>query len=117
MGRRVLVTGSRQWTDWSRVVEQLFRMRPGDVLVHGACPKGADRIADRIGNELPGITVERHPADWSRHGRSAGPIRNNLMVSLGADVCFAFPLPGGSGTQHCISSARKAGIPTHVITS
>lgn len=41
-------------------------------------------------------------------------IRNQEMVDLGADLCIAYPLPEGSGTQDCIRRAVKAKIPTLV---
>jgi hypothetical protein len=36
------------------------------------------------------------------------------MVGLGADLCLAFPLPGSTGTPHCVGLARAAGIPVRV---
>jgi hypothetical protein len=35
------------------------------------------------------------------------------MVSLGADVCLAFPLGASPGTRGCMNIAERAGI--HVI--
>ena len=85
------------------------------IVVHGACPSGADHFAHRWATLVqfkPWITVtaEPHPADWEhcrdtcrhtprdRNGRNycpaSGPYRNQDMVDLGADVCLAFPLEG-----------------------
>jgi hypothetical protein len=33
------------------------------------------------------------------------------MVSLGADICLAFPQPGSKGTWDCARKAADAGIP------
>ena len=67
---RILVTGSRSWTDAERIAFELghaigsLGCQPEDVtLVHGAALSGADAIADRIGRKL-GCVVEKHPADW-----------------------------------------------------
>lgn len=113
---RILVTGSRTWTDRDAVLTALSEawdhlgQSPDTVLVHGACPTGADTIADELWKIL-GYAVEPHPADWSRYGRAAGPKRNQEMVDAGADVCLAFLVPGSRGTADCARRAEKAGIP------
>lgn len=113
MNTRVLVTGSRRWTDIRRMRAMLAVTRelyPGAVLVHGDC-KGADRIAAGIWRSWR-LPVEPHPADWHRHGHAAGPIRNRHMVRLGADLCVAFLRPDSRGTVHCAALAEHAGIRT-----
>ena len=108
---RILVTGSREWTD-EAVIRRALRQYwlPGAVLVSGGCPCGADAIAERIWTSGR-CAVERHPADWARHGRGAGFRRNAEMVALGADMCLAFILDRSAGATHCADLARHAGIP------
>ncbi len=127
---RVLVTGSRDWTDRNVIAQALLDARdkppagatPGRmVLVSGACPTGADRLAEQLADRWD-WQVERHPADWASHGKAAGFRRNEHMVALGADVCLAFlgpcssascrePRPHGShGTKHCAGKAADAGV-------
>jgi hypothetical protein len=129
---RILITGSRQWTDVPRLrgilIQELAKAIQTDdpwiTFVHGACPSGADRIASEFinrinmsGTDYP--SEEPHPADWDRFGKSAGFRRNAEMVSLGADLCIAFIVPGRSrGTENTVKLARAAGIPvTEVIAS
>lgn len=130
---RILITGSRSWDDGvliataiEQCIEDLAPARP--VLVSGACPDGADAIAEYVAAEVFGLEVERHPADWQAHGRSAGFRRNAEMVDLGADVCLAFisycnsprcDKPGlhpSHGASHTADLAERAGIPTHRFT-
>jgi hypothetical protein len=96
------------------IFEQRMRAEIGEavVVVHGHCPTGADHWADLWASETldPEVSVERHPADWSR-GKRGGPERNARMVAAGADVCLAFPLPGSRGTVDCMRKAQAAGIP------
>lgn len=112
--RRILVTGSRNWQDYE-IVRGAIAGAAGSLpatVVHGAA-KGADACAARAAREL-GLAVDAHPADWARHGRRAGPIRNTVMVALGADVCLAFPGPDSIGTWDCIRKAVSAHIPVRI---
>lgn len=123
---RILITGSRDWEDHATIANAILAAveagRP-NVIVHGGCPTGADRLASEIA-EACNLPVETHVADWRKYGRSAGPIRNRHMVSLGADVCLAFigpctavrcktTLPHPShGASSTAKMAEAAGIPT-----
>ena len=130
---RVIVTGSRSWTDSAAVRTALDKLGWEHdwqlTVVHGACPTGADAIAAAWCREVAdkGVIEETHPAtaeDWSRQGAAAGPTRNTRMVALGADVCLAFIAPcgtpschpprlhGSHGATHCAARAEAAGIPT-----
>ena len=111
--RRVLITGSRDWQDVDAVATAMLQVHkdhgPRPTLVSGACPSGADKIAEGIAEWL-GWPVERHPADWEQHGRSAGLRRNAEMVALGADLCLAFIRNNSKGASHTACLAQYAGI-------
>lgn len=127
---RILITGSRDWDDYHRIgseivraMEELAPIQPGQydrndgdwTIVHGACPRGADYLADQwaLGANY---NIERHPADWNKYGKAAGFRRNAEMVSLGADVCLAFIRNKSKGASHTADLAEKAGISTRRIT-
>lgn len=117
---RILITGSRDWACHA-VAEQviarlLSRYGPNLILIHGACPTGVDAAFDEASRDQ-GIAVERHPADWDKFGRGAGPKRNEHMVGLGADLCIAVSrdLRASKGTAGCVRLALAAGIPVWLI--
>lgn len=119
---RILVTGSRTWTDYVTLADALLNAYFATTctapvtLVHGGCPRGADEMAHRWADEIREsgwrLDEERHPADWERHGKSAGFRRNAEMVTAGADLCLAFIRDGSRGASHTADLAEKAGIET-----
>ena len=76
-----------------------------DELVHGGC-KGVDLQARDIAEEQ-GFPTREFKADWSKHGRAAGPIRNREMAEY-ADAVLLFP--GGRGPDSMYDEAVIAGI-------
>jgi hypothetical protein len=88
----------------------------GVLLVHGACPRGADAIAAAYAARTSGYRTEAHLADWTRYGRAAGYRRNAEMIALGADGCAAFIRDASPGSTHAVRQARAAGIPVWLHT-
>jgi predicted polyphosphate/ATP-dependent NAD kinase len=106
----VIVCGGRDYAEQSVIRERLTALRveyPSAVVIHGGAP-GADSLAGHIAGRL-GLEVEVHPANWAKHGRAAGPIRNREMLDSGADLVIAFP--GGIGTANMITQASLMGVP------
>lgn len=106
---RVIVCGSRAWTNREQIAERLSELPGTSTIVHGAA-KGADRIAAQEGQKL-GLLIEEHPADWQTHGKRAGVIRNEEMAKLGADLCLAFWDGRSRGTSDMVDRAERHGIP------
>jgi hypothetical protein len=110
--RRILVCGSRNWTDKARIRRVLLEyMPPADcdepVVIHGNA-RGADKLAGDIAMRM-GFWVESHPANWTKHGKKAGPIRNRQMMDRRPDLVIAFG--EGRGTQDTVDEAKRRGIP------
>lgn len=75
-----------------------------EVITGGATGADHDGEMWAIGRDIPTIRVA---ADWSKHGKAAGPIRNRQMAYR-ADAVVLFP--GGRGTESMAKEARDAGI-------
>ena len=108
---RILICGGRDPSNevcdavWNWVMENC---KEGDVVIHGAAP-GVDDQAMIAAQTLPGVKHLPFQADWNRHGRAAGPIRNQRMIVEGKpDIVVAFP--GGLGTANMVKQARQYGI-------
>lgn len=122
---RLLVTGSRTWDDADyirSVLDGLLARHDAMLLCHGACPTGADAIADQWARERHAehhaVFVVRFPADWDGLGRAAGLARNAAMVKVvaryGNRLCHAFIRDNSRGASHCAKHAHRAGIPVTV---
>lgn len=110
--KRVLVCGGRDYSDYNIMATYLEKyLTSTDILIHGNA-NGADVLSERVRIDLYGeeeTKVVRFPADWSKYGKRAGPIRNQQMLDEGKpDLVLAFP--GGSGTLDMVTKARKAGV-------
>lgn len=122
---KVLVCGSRDWTDEQPIRLVLGGLRDVElgcrpIVIHGAA-RGADTTANKVAANL-GCEVWGYPADWDAHGKAAGPIRNKLMLDEGKpNLVVAFKdgfdstLSKG-GTEHMVKIAKAAGIPTYVVS-
>lgn len=116
---RILITGSRRWTDRTAIRDALintlatYTTLGSPVLIHGGA-QGADAIADSIWHSWRHRhNIRLAPAEVHQIDDHAGPKqRNQHMVDLGATVCLAFALAWASGTGHCARAARRAGITT-----
>jgi hypothetical protein len=120
----VIITGSRDLTNHQKFSkEQLAQFRafvfntldgnhglsPITLLVQGGA-EGADLLAAQWAhqNNIPCETVF---AEWSLHGKSAGPKRNRKMLLAYPDArVIAFPLGESRGTRGCMKLAEGFGM-------
>lgn len=120
---KVLVTGSRDWSDIDAVIRELSKFPVGTIVIHGAC-SGADTIAGDVAEAL-GFEVRAYPADWDRYGRAAGPIRNRHVLCVehrreepvGLVLAFHADLEHSKGTKDMVGIVREANIECRVIVS
>lgn len=119
MSDRVLVTGSRDYTNRPKVYRVLrnYHARHGISLIIEGGARGADRFAHDWAIEN-GVPVATFPADWARYGRAAGPVRNKEMLEIGQpDIVFAFPLGelrNTKGTKNMVELAQRARVKVEV---
>jgi len=116
---RVLCCGDRNWTNSNLILDVLLEYKdiPDMVVIHGGA-SGADFLAGEAAKML-GFKVEVYPADWNKHGRVAGPIRNQKMLDTKPDHVIAFHdnIAISKGTGHMISITKKAEISFEVKTN
>lgn len=108
---RTLVCGGRDYRCRATVFAVLDRLASDSpwplVIIHGAA-RGADTLAAQWA-KARGCEAVAFPADWERHGKAAGYLRNQQMLEEGKpDMVVAFA--GGRGTAHMVRMARAASV-------
>ncbi len=110
-GTRILFTGGADVDDHRAIWDALDRARdrhPDMILLHGATPTGAERIA-ACWAETRKVTQVAFRPDWSRHGKSAPFKRNDRMLEALPVGVIIFP---GTGIQDNLADkAAKIGLP------
>lgn len=102
----LVFTGGRDYTD-EKTIARIFNYFRPDIVHIGDCPTGLDNLVKNH-CEFYGIKYFKYCANWNKHGKAAGPIRNKEMLVVAAcDLLIAFP--GGRGTTNCIKEAKKLG--------
>lgn len=83
--RRLAIVGSRDFTDYEKfckmvafVDKEYGILKDVDEIVSGH-GDGTDLMAERFADEK-GYKKVIYPPNWSKYGKKAGPIRNNLIV-------------------------------------
>ena len=81
------------------------------TVISGHC-RGADQLGERYAKES-GTLLKVFPAEWTKYGKAAGPIRNSEMVSylssFSKRVVVAFKNERTKGTADTVEKARRLG--------
>lgn len=104
---KVIITGSRDFDEYNELCkfcDHVLQNQKEIEIVSGTA-KGADQLGERYAKER-GYSVKQFPADWDKHKRSAGYIRNEEMAKY-SDALIAFWNGNSKGTEHMINLAKK----------
>lgn len=115
---KLIAAGGRDFVNTNRMIEELQKLvNSGNIpecpeLVCGMA-RGADMLAYSLwaNNKMP---IHNFPANWDKHGKSAGYKRNQEMGEfVDAAVCF---WDGNSkGTKHMIGIMNRLNKPVYVV--
>lgn len=115
---KLIVAGGRDFTDTNRMIAELQKLvESGEItdspeLVCGMA-RGADMLAYSLwaNNRMP---IHNFPANWNKHGKSAGYKRNQEMGEF-ADAAVCFWDGNSKGTKHMIDIMNKLNKPVYVV--
>lgn len=116
---KVLICGSRNFTNYdifSRVVSHILKDYTAIEIISGGA-KGADSLAEQYAKEY-GYKNKIFPADWDKHGKKAGMIRNAEMIkeikTCDNPIVIAFWDGKSKGTKNTINLAKKNDIHLYI---
>lgn len=112
-GSKVIIAGSRSFADYEKLKSVCDSILPNQysepsITILSGTSSGSDSLGERYAHER-GYALQRHPADWKKYGKAAGPIRNRQMAE-NADVLIAFWNGRSKGTKNMIKTAKKLGL-------
>ena len=113
---KVIICGGRDFDDLMLLAERMghFTQRAFHVQVISGKAKGADSLGEIWARDFTDMPVLEFPADWDKHGRRAGWIRNNQMAEVATHV-VAFWDGKSRGTKMMIDIARDKDLPLKII--
>lgn len=121
---KLIIAGGRNFTDYELLEQECkrfimentvrnpewheykkFKLMPNDITIISGKALGADLLGERFASKF-GFNLLEFPADWDKHGRSAGPIRNAEMAK-NATHCICFWDQASRGTANMIENCKK----------
>lgn len=103
---KVIIAGGRDYQFTKKDIAFLDKVAPAIHEVVSGGATGADRCGEDWARSR-NIPVRVYTADWDKHGKAAGPIRNGQMAEY-ADAVILFP--GGRGTDNMHEQAINKNI-------
>lgn len=106
--RKIAVVGSRNFSNYGyfkAIMKKFLSNFHEPILVSGGASSGADMFAEKYAKE-EGIEILIFPADWDKHGKAAGFIRNKDIWDS-SDRGIAFWDGESKGTAHSFDIAKK----------
>ena len=115
---KIIISGDRNATfdDHGLIIKEFINSLEDDcIIIHGDC-RGVDKIAGFY-SKVRGLEVQTKAAEWKKHGKAAGPIRNQEMLNEKPDLVVLFhpDIEKSLGTRNMRDIARKANITTKYI--
>jgi hypothetical protein len=114
---RIVVAGGRDFNNYALLKEKLDyylqNLPKENIIIISGTAKGADSLGERYAAEN-GLKCERFPADWNKHGKKAGILRNEDMANQ-SDALIAFYDGQSRGTGHMIGYCKRKGLKVKVV--
>lgn len=110
---KLAIIGSRDFTDYKLLCDELKPYLNKITLVISGGAKGADLLGERWARDN-NIPIKIFYADWERLGIKAGYIRNHDII-INAECVVSFWDGKSNGTKHSMSLCKEYKKPLKTI--
>lgn len=114
---RIIIAGGRNFDNYELMKKEFLSLMESydnnQVTIISGMAKGADRLGVHIATDY-GLNLIKMPADWNKHGKSAGYRRNEDMAKRATHL-LAFHDTISKGTKHMIDIAIDYGLVVKVV--
>jgi hypothetical protein len=111
MSFKLGIVGSRNFSNYKLVCDTIGSTPVSHIVSGGA--KGADSMGVRYA-QAHCIPYSVYPANWSKHGKKAGYMRNRQIVE-NCDIVIAFWDGKSKGTKLTIDICKELHVPCKII--
>lgn len=111
----VIIAGGRDYNNFQQLTATMdaVLVNKSQVTIISGGANGADSLGERYAR-LRGYPLIVMKADWGKHGKRAGYLRNvDMFKAASAAVCFWNGI--SRGTAHMIDITMEGGKPLRVI--
>ena len=117
MTAKIVVAGCRNYNNYEEAEKFIdiciseIKKKYELIFISGGC-SGADMLGELYAKNHS-YNIKHYYADWSKHGKAAGPIRNKQMAQT-ADYVICFWDGKSKGTKSMINYSKQFGKPLKI---
>lgn len=120
MGFKIIIAGGRDFNNYelldkevTSIVNSMMSVPMDSIEFVSGGAKGADSLGEKYA-KANNFKLRIFPANWDKHGKAAGPIRNRDMAEY-ADMLIVFWDGRSRGTRSMIREAKHRDLEVHII--
>jgi len=115
---KVCIAGSRDWNNYEQLEEMMdkvletYHINSIECIISGTA-YGGDKLGEKWANNH-NIPIKQFPADWFKHGKKAGYLRNLEMADI-ADILVICIKRKSKGSTHMAKTMADMGKPVYLL--
>lgn len=108
---KTIIAGSRHFNDYEKVVKIIRQSNFQITQVVSGGAKGVDSLGEKWAGK---DNYKRFPANWTKYGKAAGPIRNQQMADYADALIAIYDSRTSKGTKDMIKRAKKSNLKIYI---